>query len=402
MRIEEVDFYYLSMPTVLDIGDGSQDVLLVRVSAGDWVGWGECEASPLVSIASLVAPMSHSACKPVLASVLGQSLDSIDDIARIGALVRASSFDLLQTDHTLSGIDIALWDLLGKRFDTPVYELLGYRDPQPKQPYASMLFGETAQQTFEQAKAAADLGYRAVKFGWQGFGEGSVEADVDQLAAAREGLGSDVALLVDAAMAWGEDPAPAAARVAALEDQRVLFVEEPFVPGADAAYRELAKRLDTVRLAGGEGCHTAVMAIGMIEHSGLSYIQVDAGRIGGITEAHRVARYAAGRGVEYINHTFTSHLALSASLQPYAGDTNSTLCEYPLDAKPVSAELTRTSIDRDGDGLIRPPAAAGLGIDIETATIARYLVDVEITVGGRSLYRSPRPGFDGRPAEEAR
>src|SRR5205814_2362008 len=75
MRIEAVDFYYLSMPVVLDIGDGSQDLLLVRLQAGPHVGWGECEASPLVSIASLVCPMSHSACKPVRDSVLGQTLD---------------------------------------------------------------------------------------------------------------------------------------------------------------------------------------------------------------------------------------------------------------------------------------------------------------------------------------
>src|SRR5829696_4023922 len=115
MRIEGVDFYYLSMPEVLDIGDGSQDLLLVRLQAGSFVGWGECEASPLVSIASLVCPMSHSACKPVAASVLGHSIESPDDIRKIGNLVRANSLDLLQADHTLSGIDIALWDLLGRR-----------------------------------------------------------------------------------------------------------------------------------------------------------------------------------------------------------------------------------------------------------------------------------------------
>src|SRR5512139_375857 len=115
MKIDAVDFFYLSMPVVRDIGDGSQDALLVRVEAGGFVGWGECEASPLVCIASWNCPMSHSACKPISASVLGQRLDSGSDIRRINALVRAQSFDLLQTDHTLSGIDIAMWDLLGKK-----------------------------------------------------------------------------------------------------------------------------------------------------------------------------------------------------------------------------------------------------------------------------------------------
>ena len=84
MKIESVDLFYFSMPEVLDVGDGSQDALLVRVRAGGGPeGWGECEASPLVSIASLVCPMSHSACKPVAASVVGQQLDSPADVERI-------------------------------------------------------------------------------------------------------------------------------------------------------------------------------------------------------------------------------------------------------------------------------------------------------------------------------
>src|SRR3954469_5042441 len=127
MKIESVDFFYLSMPEVLDIGDGSQDMLLLRVpdSRGQ-IGWGECEAAPLVSIASLICPMSHSACKPVAASVIGQQLANVADIGRIGDLVRANSLDLLQADHTLSGIDMAMWDLLGRRLGEPVYRLLEY------------------------------------------------------------------------------------------------------------------------------------------------------------------------------------------------------------------------------------------------------------------------------------
>ena len=125
MKIEAVDLFYLSMPEVLDIGDGSQDALLVRIRAGAYEGWGECEASPLTSIASFVAPMSHSACKPVKYSVEGKNINDIADIYNISKLVYENSFDLLQADHMLSGIDIALWDLLGKIKQAPVYSLLG-------------------------------------------------------------------------------------------------------------------------------------------------------------------------------------------------------------------------------------------------------------------------------------
>src|SRR5258707_837785 len=166
MKIEAVDFFYLSMPVVRDVGDGSQDALLVRVQAGGHTGWGECEAAPLVSIASWNCPMSHSACKPISASVLGQTLDGPKDIHRINALVRANSFDLLQADHTLSGIDIALWDLLGRKCGEPVYRLLGYNRSFPKIAYASQLFGDTPQETLEKGRAGTQAGFRATKFGW--------------------------------------------------------------------------------------------------------------------------------------------------------------------------------------------------------------------------------------------
>ncbi len=124
MKIESVDFFYLSMPEVLNIGDGSQDALLVRIRAGGIEGWGECEASPLTSIASYVCPMSHSACKPLKYSVEGMEINDTEDIIKISDNVHENSFDLLQSDHTLSGIDIALWDLLGKKLNEPVYKLL--------------------------------------------------------------------------------------------------------------------------------------------------------------------------------------------------------------------------------------------------------------------------------------
>src|SRR5262245_12315773 len=177
MKIESVDFFYLKMPQVRDIGDGSQDALLVRVGAGGLVGWGECEAAPLVSIASWNCPMSHSACKPVNASVLGQQLDGVDDIRRINRLVRANSLDLLQADHTLSGIDIALWDLLGKKRCEPVYRLLGYPKAFAKTAYASQLFGDDPQATFLRAREVVLGGYRAAKFGWGPYGHGTPQHD---------------------------------------------------------------------------------------------------------------------------------------------------------------------------------------------------------------------------------
>ena len=388
MRIEAVDFFYLAMPQILDIGDGSQDLLLVRVQAGPHVGWGECEASPLVTIASLVCPMSHSACKPVRDAVLGRILESPEDIARIGDAVREQSLDLLQADHALSGIDIAMWDLIGKKLDAPVYQLLGDDRAVAKTPYASLLFGDTAEETFARAQRVRAAGYTAAKLGWGPFGRGTVEADVAQVRAAREGLGADGTLLIDAGTVW-RDVAAARHRIEVLQECRVTFLEEPF-PGEDfEAHRELASLAGPVKLAGGEGCHTEHQARQMIDHSGIGYIQIDAGRIGGITPARAVAEYAQARGVTYVNHTFTSHLALSASLQPYAGSRDDTLCEYPVEPKPLAVEVTKNHLLPDANGQINLPERPGLGIDIDLDAARRYLLDVEITVSGRTFYRTP-------------
>ncbi len=386
MTIDAVDFFYLSLPVVRDIGDGSQDALLVRVEAGGHVGWGECEAAPLVCIASWNCPMSHSACKPVSASVLGQKLEGADDIRRINALVRAQSFDLLQADHTLSGIDIALWDLLGKKLGEPVWRLLGDSRAYPKTAYASQLFGDDPQATFRRAQAVARAGYQAAKFGWGPYGRGTVQQDADQVHAAREGLGTGAALLVDAGTVWGDDVAAAQARLPALEECGALWLEEPFVSGALEAYRELARRSPKVKLAGGEGCHDFHQAKNMIDYAGLGFVQIDAGRIGGITTARQVAAHARARGVRFVNHTFTTHLALSASLQPYAGLEADDLCEYPFAPSALAQDFTRAKILPDANGRVRLPEQPGLGLEPDQQALKKYLVEVEIKVAGKTIF----------------
>jgi L-alanine-DL-glutamate epimerase-like enolase superfamily enzyme len=388
-KIEAVEFFYPSMPEVLNIGDGSQDALLVRAQAGGDVGWGECEAAPLVSIASLVCPMSHSACKPVQMSVVGQTLDDVKDIYRIGDFVRAESMDLLQADHTLSGIDMALWDLLGKRLGVPVYQLLGYERAYPKTPYASMLFGNSPQETLEKGRSARAKGYRAAKFGWGPIGLGSVQDDADQFVAAREGLGDDGILLIDAGTVWKNDLEAARLRLPALEACRATWLEEPFVSGALKEYAALAAQAGDVKMAGGEGSHNFHMAQHMIDYAGLGYVQIDAGRIGGISVAKAVAEYARPKGVTYVNHTFTSHLALSASLQPYAGIEADVICEYPVEPKQLALDITTEHLLPDANGQIHVPERPGLGLEPNRARLQNYLVDTEIKVKGQVLYRTP-------------
>ncbi len=390
MSIEAVDFFYLSMPKVEDIGDGSQDALVVRVTADGIEGWGECEASPLVSIAAFVTPMSHGACKPVRDVVLGKDIESADDIAAIHAAVEMECMDLLQAAHTFSGIEMALWDLLGKKRHAPVYELLGYQKTYPKLPYASQLFGDTPQQTLAGCRKARESGFRAVKCGWGPFGRGTLKDDRDHLQAAREGIGRDGTLLIDAGQIFREDVETAALRIPYLEEVDTVWFEEPFLGGAYGAYAGLAARSGRVKLAGGEASHNFHMAQQLIDYGKVGFLQIDCGRIGGIGPAKRAADYAAASGVTYVNHTFTSHLALCASLQPYAGLEHHRICEYPFAPKSVAWDMSESHLLPDANGEVRVPEAPGLGVVMSAAGMRQYMVDVEIRAKGKTLYSSPR------------
>jgi len=387
-KIEAVDFFYLSMPEVTTEGDGSQDALLVRVAAGGLVGWGECEASPLVSIAAFVCPMSHGACRPVGASVLGQALENPDDIHRIASRVELDSMDLLQAAHTWSGVEIALWDLLGKAREEPVWRMLGYRESFRKLPYASQLFGDTPALTFQMAVEARQQNFGAVKFGWGPIGRGELKTDLDHFTAARQGLGEDTLLMVDVGQIFGENVEAAAARMPMLEQLGAVWLEEPFHTSALESYASLSRR-SGIKLAGGEAAHNFYMAQHLIDYGRVGYIQVDCGRIGGIGPAKRVADYAAAKTVTFVNHTFTSHLALSASLQPYAGLRSHQICEYPFAPKKLARDITSNHIERDTQGYVNVPDAPGLGININAEAARRYLVAVEIKAKGNVLFRSP-------------
>ena len=165
MNVENIELYYLSMPEILDVADGSQDALIVKVEGGGLQGWGECEASPLTSIANFICPKSHSAANPLKYSILNKKLNNLDDLRKIIHEVKQKSLMIAQTPHTFSGIEVALLDLLAKKENCPIYSLLGHSIAQPKIAYASVLFGTNPNETFEIAQKLKKEKFKAVKFG---------------------------------------------------------------------------------------------------------------------------------------------------------------------------------------------------------------------------------------------
>ena len=394
MQITDVDIMYLTMPAIQAIADGTQDTFLVRLGTDTGLeGWGESDASPLVSIACYCCPPSHSNIVNIRDSLLGATLESIDDLHRIRATVLRRALDIQHVHHAFSAADIALWDLLGRRLEVPVYQLLdgpGAR-PSPKLAYGSSLFADTPELTRERARERRAAGFTAVKFGWGPLGSAGRELDVALVAAAREGLGPDAELFVDAGWAWGEDAATALARAADFAQHGVGWLEEPLLPEAIDAYARLAAGGPGVPIAAGESSGKVRDAQDFIANGGIGIVQIDAGRVGGITAAHAVRRFADERGVTYVNHTFKSHLSLAAALHVFIASERHRLAEYMVGGSPLATTLTTAPLDRAGDGTVTVPDAPGLGVTVDLDTVRRYVQPVTITVGGRELLAGPPP-----------
>ena len=381
--------------------DGTQDTFLVRIGTDNGLdGWGESDASPLVSMAVYCCPPSHSNIINIRDTILGERVESPEDIRRIHAKVLRQALDIQHVHHAYSGADIALWDVLGKHLGQPVYELLDgpVATAHPKRPYASMLFGETPAETAARAQNAVAAGFSAAKFGWGPMGRAGAEEDIALVAAAREGLGKGAGLFVDAGVAWGADYETAYKRAVEFSRFDCGWLEEPLFPDAVEAYHRLAAMRPPVPIAAGEGSGRYRDAEDIVVNGGISYVQIDAGRIGGITPAWRVRKLAEERGSTYVNHTYKSHLSLAAALHVFACAGKFELLEYPVCSSGLAASLVKVPLGRGEDGLVRAPEKPGLGVEVDPAAVQRYMVPVLIEAGGEIILDSPgrsRPPVKG-------
>lgn len=384
MKVENIELYYLSMPEILDVADGSQDALIVKVEAGGLTGWGECEASPLTSIANFICPKSHSAANPIKRSVIDKDINNLDDIKKIINEVKQKSLMIAQTPHTFSGIEVALLDLLAKKENCPIYSLLGDKKTTPKIAYASVLFGKTPEETFNIGKSIKEKKFKAIKFGWQNFGL-DIQLDEQHLIAAREGIGKDLDLMIDVGAIWGTNIEKAQKRLDIFNNANITWLEEPFYSDAFYEYSKLDS-LTNLPLAGGESCHSVESAKNMIRFGKVKFIQIDAGIAGGIIAGKEICNFAEENNIQYVNHTFTSHLQLSASMQPYANSTQSFFAEFPQQLKSLAWDLTDNHIKLDDDGKINIPEDIGHGMKINFNALEEYKVDVEILINKEKIF----------------
>lgn len=337
-------------------------LLAVRTDSG-LVGHGSCYTSGklVVGAIELLWPLlkGQSAVEP----------------ERVSETLRQSSFWQGRggsIEHAISGVDIALWDLMGKACNQPVSRLLGGNYRQTIKPYGSILFDEPEplRRTLGQVVAR---GFKAIKLGWRPFGRRDRKFDERLVRTAREAVGDGVELMVDAGGSeqfWPHGTNWARNTAAMLADFGVVWFEEPLPPDDLAGYIELT-RVSPVPIAGGEVLTRRQAFQPWIENRAVDILQPDCTKNGGLSESRRIAWLAYDHNVQVVPHGWNTAIGLAADLQFSAAIPVARYVEYLTPCAYID-EVTIEPFRLDDEGLLAIPTGPGLGIEIDPAKLKRF------------------------------
>jgi L-alanine-DL-glutamate epimerase-like enolase superfamily enzyme len=274
--------------------------------------------------------------------------------------------------HTISGIDIALWDILGQATGQPVGRLLGGRYRERVMPYASVLMDEPARLSAELAKLHAE-GFRAFKIGWGPFGRVSAAMDEAIVAAARQAIGPGSLLAVDAGGSdalWRGDYKWALRTATMLASYDVAWFEEALNPDALDDFAAL-RRQAAVPISGGEVLTRRQAFLPYLLARAFDIVQPDTTKVGGLSESRRIGWMAEELGIRLIPHGWNTAVGLAADLQLASALPSTDLVEYRTGA-PYIDELMTGGWQLDDDGMLAIPDVPGIGVRLDPEALARY------------------------------
>lgn len=278
--------------------------------------------------------------------------------------------------HTISGIDIALWDILGKATGIPVGRLLGGTYRRRVQPYCSLLMEEPERMrdVVEEYRAK---GFRAFKIGWGPFGR-ALDSKLDEaiVRAARDAAGAENKLFVDAGASdanWPHGLKWAMRTAEMLNDYDIGWFEEAVKPDAIDDFCHL-RRVSPVPIAGGEVLTRRQAFIPWLTRGAFDIVQPDVTKVGGISEQRRIAWMAADFGVKYIGHGWNTALGLAADLQMSAAFPDADLVEY-IGGSPYVDGILAEPFTLDEDGYLEIPERPGLGVALDRDKLAKFVAN---------------------------
>lgn len=274
--------------------------------------------------------------------------------------------------HTIGGIDIALWDILGQVTRQPVGRLLGGRWRDRVTAYASLLMDEPAKLR-EILSSVAERGFRAFKIGWGPFGRSDPRLDEAIVDAARGAIGPHAALMVDAGASdglWAQDLKWARRTADMLASYDVAWLEEPLPPDALEDYVAL-RGVSPVPISGGEVFTRRQSFTVWIERCAFDIVQPDVTKVGGLSEQRRIAWMAAEHNLKVVPHGWNTAVGLAADLQFASAIPRTDLVEY-LDGSAYIDELVAEPWRIDADGMLVIPEVPGIGVALDEAAVRRY------------------------------
>jgi D-galactarolactone cycloisomerase len=275
--------------------------------------------------------------------------------------------------HTISGIDIALWDILGKAVGQPVGRLLGGVYRTRVRPYCSLLMEEPTRMRAVLEPFVAQ-GFRAFKIGWGPFGRrGSARLDEEIVRAARETVGADSQLFIDAGASdayWPNGLKWALNTAQMLRNYDAGWFEEALKPDAIDDFCEL-RRQSPVPIAGGEVLTRRQSFMPFLQRGAFDIVQPDATKVGGISEQRRIAWLAEEFGVKYIGHGWNTAVGVAGDLQIAAAMPGADVVEFIGGSAYVDGILTEP-FKLDREGYLEIPMKPGLGVELDPQKVARY------------------------------
>lgn len=274
----------------------------------------------------------------------------------------------------LAGVEVALWDIKGKALGVPISTMLGGLTRDKIRAYAN---GPRGTAPDELARSAADLvarGFSALKF--TPFeatpllaGRRFINDAVEKTRAVREAVGPDVELMVDG---HGRlSPAVAVRAAEALAEFNLMFFEEPCLPEHAAAMGRIAKK-SPIPIATGERLYTRWDHLDLLGSRKIGVLQPDIIQSGGIFEARKIAALAEMHFVSVAPHNPWSWVNTVASLHLDAVIPNFLIQEVIADPEPWKDAVVLNPPVMDADGYFRPPAAPGLGIELDLQAAKRF------------------------------
>ena len=353
------------------------DMTLVVVTAENGQkGYGEAKASVGSSgVCASIVTCVEQELRPLLISQNANHIHKLWEYMYNGvrdhyAIDRGRTFPILANRGTtlaaMSGVDMALWDLLGKNLDAPVVQLLG-GPLQPELPaYASGGWADV-KGIGDQLLGYMDQGFRATKMR-VGVMDTTVTNSIRRVEAAREALGDEIRLMMDA---HGTMSVPEAKRFSkSVEAFDPYWFEEPISPDNKKGTAEV-RAFTSIPIAAGESEFTRFDMRELVDLDAVDVLQPDAAICGGITEARRIAALAETYQLELAPHCWGSAFSFRAGLSIAFASSSAVLIEFSLGGNPMMHQLVKEPIEAK-EGMIKAPEGPGLGLTVDWDFIERY------------------------------